>query len=622
MKKKQNKEHLEYKEAWSSICTHHILGGVASSITLQNRERTKKDIPYEKDSMVHLAIISDSQASLYVNNFKRMDKEEWEFVYATTCIVLALDLYKKVKSSPLQELAIMLFAMHYVKNVLGFIDIPQIWAEFYHAEKELSFKSDHALYDQLTNHKELVQKYHTLNFMGNSNVESIALNADKDMASSQLYFYRPKKPFSQIFAENLIRQAQRTIALRSNQLDLSEEEKEKQNTEGYKAQKWFMNHFPLLSALAARFTVLEDIVVCQKLGIKTAAVSARDKIIYINPLAQLNEQGMRFAIAHEILHIALNHSSRRQGRDPLMWNLACDFVINHWLVEMGIGIPIARIFLDKELSHKSADEIYLMIAQDVRLKKKMGTLKNHEAGEIKKNGQSGCDMLDEDPRYFSDFEDACKELLLRGVFLHEAIGRGSLPADLVEEIKALNQPPIPWQVDLARWIAERFPLEESRRTYARPSRRQSSTPDIPRPRYVRPEENKNTRTFGVVLDTSGSMDTQLLAKCLGAIASFSLAQEVKYVRLVFCDAQPYDEGYISVDTLMNKIGVKGRGGTVLQPAINLLENSKDFPDNAPILVLSDGFFESDLEIKREHAFLVPSKAHLPCVVRGEVFEFK
>jgi predicted metal-dependent peptidase len=231
-------------------------------------------------------------------------------------------------------------------------------------------------------------------------------------------------------------------------------------------------------------------------------------------------------------------------------------------------------------------------------------------------------MLDSDPRYFAEFEDACKEMLLRGVFLHDTIGRGLLPADLVEEIKAINQPPIPWQVDLARWIAERFPVEESRRTYARPSRRQSSTPDIPRPKYIRPEDEKNTRTFGVVLDTSGSMDKKLLAQCLGAIASYSMAQEVKFVRLIYCDAQPYDEGYVQVENLINKVQVKGRGGTVLQPAINLLENALDFPNEAPILILSDGFFEDSLTIKRTHAFLVPRKAYLPFMPRGEVFEFQ
>jgi hypothetical protein len=38
----------------------------------------------------------------------------------------------------------------------------------------------------------------------------------------------------------------------------------------------------------------------------------------------------------------------------------------------------------------------------------------------------------------------------------------------------------------------------------------------------------------VVLDTSGSIDRMLLAKALGAIASYSLSRDVWAVRVVFC----------------------------------------------------------------------------------------
>jgi len=108
-----------------------------------------------------------------------------------------------------------------------------------------------------------------------------------------------------------------------------------------------------------------------------------------------------------------------------------------------------------------------------------------------------------------------------------------------------NQPPIPWQARLAEWIQERFPLPERRRTYARPSRRQSATPEIPRPRFVEPEDERMTRTFGVIIDTSGSMERDELGKALGAVVSYSQAQAVKHVRLVYCDATPYDEGFVT-----------------------------------------------------------------------------
>lgn len=66
---------------------------------------------------------------------------------------------------------------------------------------------------------------------------------------------------------------------------------------------------------------------------------------------------------------------------------------------------------------------------------------------------------------------------------------------------------IPWDVRLAHWFDARFPPPERRRSYARPSRRQSGTPDITRPSLAKPpEEERQARVFGLLLDTSGSME--------------------------------------------------------------------------------------------------------------------
>ena len=95
----------------------------------------------------------------------------------------------------------------------------------------------------------------------------------------------------------------------------------------------------------------------------------------------------------------------------------------------------------------------------------------------------------------------------------------SVAAGLIEEIRALSMPPIPWDVELANWFDVHFAPLERYRSYARPSRRQASTPDIPRPRYQTMDILTKSRTFGVVIDTFGSMDPQLIGKALGAVAS-------------------------------------------------------------------------------------------------------
>ena len=55
------------------------------------------------------------------------------------------------------------------------------------------------------------------------------------------------------------------------------------------------------------------------------------------------------------------------------------------------------------------------------------------------------------------------------------------------------------------------------------------------------------------------MDTKLLAKALGAIASYSLSREVARVRVVFCDAAHYDQGYMAPEAIAARVRVRGRG---------------------------------------------------------------
>jgi hypothetical protein len=76
-------------------------------------------------------------------------------------------------------------------------------------------------------------------------------------------------------------------------------------------------------------------------------------------------------------------------------------------------------------------------------------------------------------------------------------------------------------------------------------------------------------------------------------------------------------------TIAGTVKVKGRGGTILQPGIEILLNAKDFPDNAPILLITDGYCEDRLIFEgREHAFLIPEGARLPFVAKGKVFRMR
>ncbi len=359
---------------------------------------------------------------------------------------------------------------------------------------------------------------------------------------------------------------------------------------------------------------MEDYQYCVKNEISVAAVSVYDEEIYINSAVRYTEQQWRFVLAHEYLHAGLGHQERCRGRDPYLWNIACDFVINGWLHEMQIGSMPEDVLYDENLCNLSAESVYDEILRNLRKYSKLETLRGYGKGDIMGSslGKAGAAV---------SLDEFCKNALQQGLTFHEAQGRGLVPAGLIEEIRALSMPPIPWDVELANWFDVHFAPLERYRSYARPSRRQASTPDIPRPRYQTMDILTKSRTFGVVIDTSGSMEPQLIGKALGAVASYAASHEVPFARVVFCDAQAYDAGYVSPEDIAGRVAVKGRGGTALQPGIDLLEQAQDFPKDGPILIITDGMIEERMSIRHEHAWLLPSGRWLPFRTRMPVFYF-
>lgn len=118
-----------------------------------------------------------------------------------------------------------------------------------------------------------------------------------------------------------------------------------------------------------------------------------------------------------------------------------------------------------------------------------------------------------------------------------------------------------------------------------------------------------------------AMSAKLIGMALGSIASYAASRDVTFARIVFCDAHANDAGYLAPDEIAGRVEVKGRGGTKLQPGIDLLETAKDFPKTGPILIITDGEIEGNLSVHRKHAFLLP-KGRLPFQAKGEVFYFE
>lgn len=556
---------------------------------------------YEKYPADGLCVVT-SDGYILCNTKLRAERGQWARALAHCLLHLGLEHFKKKEQPFLWNIACDCVVEKFLTDF-------KFGEPFYYSPLPAGIKDEEQLYSRLV---ESVYKIEEYAGFGTACEKTPDMKFEKE---SEDYLGNQHTLWPKLFAEGLSAAVRSAVRVASGeQTALSNDPDESVNSAACRAKQWFISSYPLLGAVASNFKVIEDPLTCLRMKVTIAAVSPALSEIYINPAHPLGMEEMRFVMAHELLHAALRHDARREWRDAYLWNVACDYVINQWLTEMGVGERPSGALYDEQLKDMNAEAIYDLIVTDMRTYRKLATLRGVGLGDILP-GERG-------PSADVDLDAFYRRALAQGLSYHQEQERGYLPAGLVEEIRALAQPPIPWDVELARWFDEQFTPAEKTRSYARPSRRQSSTPDIPRPNWSISLAALDGKTFGVVLDTSGSMDSGLLAAALGAIASYSAARDVPAARVVFCDASAYDAGYMMPEDIAGTVKVKGRGGTVLQPGIDLLDQADDFPKTAPILIITDGGCDKVILHGREHAFLVPHWANLPFVPKGKVFRMR
>ncbi len=558
----------------------------------------------EDGSDVDVACVSPAHNMIWVNVHRKQEltSDEWTFVLAHLLLHLGFG-HKAVVPGGKNPLAWSMACEHAVDNLALSLQLGRPPAEF-SVDTRFSGQTEESIYEALLADRNGPGVLKTYAGGNRPDVVHREPRFPKEYAGNSLNWAgETRRDYENLLAEGIRNSVEEAVDVAANVLGDAETKRNRSWPPIETAKRWVLNELPLLGAIAAQLKVVTDSKVVERMDIPVAAVNPYLGEIYFNTGRGLSQEEVLFVYVHELLHVALLHHTRLNGRDAWRWNLATDFVINGWLIEMGVGkFPHVGGLYDPRLKGMSADEVYDLLYQDPRRCKGLSGF-----------GGKGGDMLLTDRRIYrgdiTTLDDLYRRCMSAGLAC-QGFGRGFVPAGLIEEIRSLFTPPVPWDVELARWMDAHVPIvREKLRSYARASRRQASTPDIPRPaRYV-PQEWKDACTFGVVLDTSGSMDREMLGRALGAIASYSEAREVPAVRLVQCDAMPYDKGFLAPGDLRGIFPIQGRGGTVLQPAINYLLGRNDFPAGAPLMIITDGWCEEDLVVPREHCFLLPRKQY-------------
>ncbi len=97
-----------------------------------------------------------------------------------------------------------------------------------------------------------------------------------------------------------------------------------------------------------------------------AAAATDGKTVYFNPdfVDGLDSGRLCGLITHELMHAALLHTVRRRTREPLIWNIAADIVVNA-MIQQGTSYPLPDGAVeDSSLGHLSVEEVYEQLAHN------------------------------------------------------------------------------------------------------------------------------------------------------------------------------------------------------------------------------------------------------------------
>ena len=316
----------------------------------------------------------------------------------------------------------------------------------------------------------------------------------------------------------------------------------------------------------------------------TMAVDGQHMFYWPEFIHELTEPELSGVIAHEVMHCALQHMTRRNNRHPLIWNVAGDYVINSSLLKASITLPKCRLH-DPQYDNMSTEEVYEKIKQDVE--KQLEQQGQGQGGGKKGKGQGqgndlgGCggvmDASGPGEKHKQDEVGREWEANVRmAVNVARRANAGTVPGYLDRLVKQLQEPKVSWRDMTRQFIDQSMSKDYS---WARPNRRYVSQGMV-LPGFV--PDALHHMIF--VVDTSGSIDDRMLQAMVSEIGGALDDGVADKITVLYADTkvQHVDE-FVMGDMVHCKC--HGGGGTAFADSFRWI--GKHAPEAQCIVYLTD-----------------------------------
>jgi predicted metal-dependent peptidase len=305
-----------------------------------------------------------------------------------------------------------------------------------------------------------------------------------------------------------------------------------------------------------------------------------EKLYYARSFVDsIEDDDILFVLAHEVMHIALIHGMRLQGRNPALWNIAADYCINPILVDNGFTKPSDKAggLFDDKYKGMSADQVYDdLVKRCDEARKKGGSGKPGDSGSgIPGLGNHG-DLIQPDGASDPAHEAKVRRGIQQRVAQAANVARmaGKLAGDLERLIGEILDPKVPWSHILRDFMTRVTKDDEQ---WNRRNRRFQGV-------YLPARHSEKMGEIILIGDTSGSIGNDELCKYMAEAGAIAEDVHPERIRILWADTrvageQVFEEGMpITPEP-------KGGGGTDMRVP---LKKAEDYQPECVVL-FTDGY---------------------------------
>jgi len=394
--------------------------------------------------------------------------------------------------------------------------------------------------------------------------------------------------------------------------------------------------------------LIEHITFIENSSDETIGVDRYARCFY-NPqfLNRLSEDELIGVMCHEVLHLALKHPERGQGRDIFvggvsLFNVAIDILVNYIVLKNGLKLPTCGIipdmadegsinyhgcYIDK-IEKRCVEEIYDMLKTQMIQNKEKAQKESEDgdgSGNESKDGKESKEEKERKNRGGFDSHDFSKKPGEEGssdrpgkagkklrevnwdsviqVALNQAKQIGQTPAGFGREFDVYQKGFINWRHVLSRIVASASPKEYN---WEQPDKRL-----IPFDIYIPHVVGEQVKVL-FSIDTSGSISKDELSKYITEIISLSRSFDDVEMRILTHDVDVHDDYFVGNGSIakIKNIALHGGGGTSHFPLYEYIKEKKYNKGNNLLVSMTDGFSQFPDKPSIDTIFVLSSKGSI------------